>query len=202
MTRLVYNGLGLNFGGATINFPNTPQTVNDWFLPSDAELDQMYYNLVQHGVGNFSESYWASSENFDEEEPDPTKALLTYMTGVNAGLSLFISKGGSYSVRACRTFTDSIGAYSLRDTGPAGGLIFYVNGTTYYEAPLIDQGTSVWSNITNSASGAIGRAIGDGQQNTLDIIGQPGHITSAAKLCDDLEYDPSTEPTEPTGPPG
>jgi hypothetical protein len=97
-------------------------------------------------------------------------------------------KNEAYRVRACRSFTGTTGQYELRDVGPAGGLIFYIDGTTYYEAAPSDQSTGiVWSNITNVLIGTTGTAIGTGKQNTLDIIGQAGHANSAAKLCNDLE---------------
>jgi hypothetical protein len=86
-----------------------------------------------------------------------------------------------------------VGDYSLRDIGPAGGWICYVDGgTTYYEAAPTDQAIVPWSNITGQEIGvtAKGTAIGTGQANTTAIIGQVGHITSAAKLCDDLIVNP------------
>jgi len=37
---------------------------NDWFLPSQAELDQMYGNLKRRNLGDFKdEEYWSSTEN-------------------------------------------------------------------------------------------------------------------------------------------
>ncbi len=37
---------------------------DDWFLPSEAELDQMYRNLKRNQLGGFSaDSYWSSSEH-------------------------------------------------------------------------------------------------------------------------------------------
>jgi len=85
--------------------------------------------------------------------------------------------------------------YSIRDIGPAGGLIFYDKGSIsdgwrYLEAAPSDQCDSdsqTFSNITDVEIGASaqGKAIGTGQANTTAIIAQPGHTTSAAQLCED-----------------
>jgi len=95
----------------------------------------------------------------------------------------------------------TIPTYALRDTGPAGGLIFYVDppgakllpaGKTYLEAaPQSTEWNATgiqWSNITDNLIGASaeGAAIGSGESNTYAIIHQSGHTASAAKLCDDL----------------
>ncbi|MBA7528601.1 hypothetical protein ES705_20789 [subsurface metagenome] len=86
-------------------------------------------------------------------------------------------------------------AYALRDTGPAGGLIFYINpnyetdGWRYLEAAPNDQdggSGKVWSNITNTQIGTTSTAIGTGQANTDAIMGQAGFTDGAAKLCDVL----------------
>jgi hypothetical protein len=82
--------------------------------------------------------------------------------------------------------------YKLRDAGPAGGLIFYDKGSysdgwRYLEAAPSDQSTSAgttWSNITNVAvPGGTGTVIDAGKINTANIIAQPNHTSSAAKLC-------------------
>lgn len=154
---------------------------DDWVLPSKSELTAMYNALHSQGVGNFgSTRYWSSSEYDSERAGD-------YYFGFDMWVNNEPKTVGC-NVRACRSFTASSGAYSLRDVGPAGGLIFYIDAsTTYYEAAPSDQGTSkTWSNITTLASGATGTAIGTGQANTTAIVGQSGHTNSAAKLCDDL----------------
>ncbi len=85
-------------------------------------------------------------------------------------------------------------AFELRDTGLAGGLIFYDKGSfsdgwRYLEAAPGDQSTSqVWSNITGAAVTGTSTDIGTGQANSDAIIAQAGHTGSAAKVCLDYVY--------------
>ena len=83
--------------------------------------------------------------------------------------------------------------YTLRETGPAGGFIFYIkeggysDGWMYLEAAPHDQSASqVWSNVTDVAVGGTSANIGTGQANTTAIIVQSGHTGSAAQICNDL----------------
>lgn len=91
--------------------------------------------------------------------------------------------------------------YNLRDTGPAGGLIFYINpnaatdGWKYLEAaPASTEWTEkVWGGRGTAVTGADGTVIGTGKQNTIDIVSQYGaqepyesKTDYAAKLCSDL----------------
>lgn len=157
--------------------------LDDWFLPSKDELAAMYTNLHLEGVGDFSTSdpykYWTSFEF------GPISAYEQRFDNGDQGTS---GKSNSFMVRACRSFTAFEGAYSLRDTGPAGGLIFYIDGITYYEAAPSDQSTGkIWSNIDDSEVGTTSADVGEGQNNTNKIIAQDGHTDSAAKLCDDLD---------------
>lgn len=172
---IIEQGLSMNnevVEGGVLSF-------NDWFLTSISGLTQMYLNLHLFAVGNFANSdYWSSTEfNLNSAR------FKDFNTGtVGSG-----TKNSLFYVRASRRFVDNIGAYALRDTGPAGGLIYYIDGTTYYEAAPSDQSVSqVWSNIDAAYLGTTGSGIGTGPQNTLNIIGQAGHTTSAAKLCNDL----------------
>jgi len=155
----------------------------DWFLPSKDELAAMYDELKAHAVGGFAnDSYWSSSEN----DADQAEAQ-----NFTAGATSQPAKSTTEYIRACRSFTAAAAAYILRDVGPAGGLIFYVDGgTTYYEAAPSDQSIGkAWSNVTDVEIGvtAQGTAIGTGQANTTAIIIEVGHTTSAAELCDDLD---------------
>jgi hypothetical protein len=167
----------------------------DWFLPSKDELNKMYVNLhkgtdengiVYAPVGGFlATAYWSSSEMTGAYDSAHNAFFQNFTTGVQNG---FGKEQTAATTRACRAFTSTT-VYALRATGPAGGLIFYKLGNNYQEASPTDLSTNQrWSNIHDVAIGvtAEGTAIGTGQANTLAIIGQTGHTTSAAKLCDDL----------------
>ena len=183
---------------------------DDWFLPSKDELALMHTNLYLQSLGSFqlglgmlgNTGYWSSSE-----VDSPTAWARIF--GQDAPV-IGTSKASSYYVRPVRTFTAAANAYSLGDTGQAGGLIFNVNGTTFYEAAKADlQNTSVWSNVNDGGvAGGIGEigeigvggmgglggaptsllgttetAVGAGLANTLAIIGQASHSSSSALLC-------------------
>ncbi len=160
------------------NFAAPPATFDDWFLPSKDELKEMYDELYLFGVGGFSATvYWSSTE-YDALE----SLSLPFYSGLSSGAS----KNNEYYVRACRFFTSTT-VYALRDIGPAGGLIFWKSGNDYLEAAPTDQSAlQIWSNIVDILIGTTSDLIGTGQANTTAIIGQAGHITSAAKLCNDL----------------
>ena len=165
--------------------PNiTESNTTDWFLPSKDELAAMYTNLHAEGVGGFTtvSPYMSSSE---------ADTFTFHQQAFATGVASTVGKGSSISVRACRTFTGTVLAYPLRSYGPAGGLIFAHDGGLVYEAAPADNSNSqVWSNISGQLIGATaqGTAIGTGVTNTAAIIGQAGHTTSGAKLCDDYSY--------------
>jgi uncharacterized protein (TIGR02145 family) len=138
---------------------------NDYYLPSKDELNQMYVNLHLFGVGGFAnQEYWASSE---------FNATNAWEQNFGSGVQYSgFGKNGVYYVRACRSFTAAVGAYALRSTGPAGGLVFYTDGAgNYLEAAPSDQST--------------GAAWSTGQANTTAMLAQSATAPSA-KLCNDL----------------
>lgn len=156
----------------------TIYTTTKWFLPSKDALNQMYINLNLFSIGSFVGTYWTSTE---------ASVSKAYSQSFGFGLQQDQPKSSLYSVRPARSFTDTAGAYSLRDIGPGGGFIFYVSGTTYYEAAASDQSASqAWSNIVAVVVSGTLSTIGSGLANTLLIIAQAGHTNSAAKLCYDL----------------
>ncbi len=100
---------------------------------------------------------------------------------------------------------DNSKLYNLRDRGPAGGWIFYINpnweqdGWRYLEAaPVSTEWTSKsWSTNTTVFIGSTAgdpprlTAIGTGKANTAAIVAwlnANGQTGCAAQLCDSLDY--------------
>lgn len=77
-------------------------------------------------------------------------------------------------------------AYDIGDVGPAGGLIFYIDGSTYYEAALTSLGGQ-WSS-TVGLIGGTGTEVGSGENNTNRIVNYTGADNNAAKRCADYSY--------------
>lgn len=90
--------------------------------------------------------------------------------------------------------------YKVGDTGPGGGIIFFVDRYNEYAdfsvlevAPVGVQVQRIWatnanSNQTTAVFGADSRGLGAGYQNTIDIVAQTGNVaaTCAAAYCADL----------------
>jgi len=84
--------------------------------------------------------------------------------------------------------------YNLRDTGPAGGWIFYINpnadsdGWKYLEAAPADNGTGIWDTSSYpsyiNGSSALPDDIGEGKSNTLLIVNKLSSSAPAAYACD------------------
>jgi hypothetical protein len=175
-----YNDYTESASSNTISLTTLQHVFSDWFLPSKDELALMRTELYLFGVGGFAimDYYWSSSEYVAGNQ-----AWANRISDGNVGSSA--KDITNNYVRACRSFTSTT-SYSLRDSGPAGGLIFYKSGNNYLEAAPTDQSAfQKWSNV-NIVIGTTGTAIGTGQANTTAIINQAGHTDSAAKLCDDL----------------
>ena len=181
-----YNSNGISEYSNIIIQKTLCSDFNDWFLPSKDELNEMYKELYLYGVGSFSPIiYWSSGPQYDA----PHDIDIVMKQFFNTGLQTGGYKSDFDSVRACRTFIDIGNTYSLRDVGPAGGLIFHIDGINYYEASPSDLTIypgHVWSNIVNAKVNGLSATIGSGKTNTLAIIAQVGHTDSAAKLCHDL----------------
>ncbi len=170
------------------------KTSTNWFLPSSGELGAMMYNQIGFTAGTV---YWSSTQSLWDEYADIRTAIASPPYYNNA---IPVLKASSHRVRAARTF-ESTYAYEPGDASQfdlLGNPTAYIfaevskpNGVyTYYECPLVDQSAgSIWSNINTILPAAQNQAIGAGITNTAAIIGQSGHTTSAAKICNDLTTD-------------
>ena len=81
--------------------------------------------------------------------------------------------------------------YTIGDTGPAGGLIFYDKGISsdgwrYLEAAPSDQSTGATWGCAGILTGADGTAVGTGEQNTLDIETGCTTAGTATDICANL----------------
>ena len=182
---------------------------SDWFLPSKDELNQMY--IQRTAIGGFSAHYyWSSSEYGDYS------AWYQYFADGNQ--SQFFKSWANY-VRPVRRFSGSdapppttttttttlapVPLYSVGDTGPGGGTIFYVDltrveGSQYFEAACagwsdgtcggsdLTDPTAQWGCAWTSITGADGTGIGTGEQNTTDIVTGCATAGIAARRANDL----------------
>ncbi len=104
--------------------------------------------------------------------------------------------GGTFSIGTADVLLYALWTrvYALRETGPAGGLIFYdkgsySNGWRYLEAAPSDVSTNAEWGCTNvTIIGADGAAIGTGNQNTIDIEAVCSTSGTAADLCANYSY--------------
>ncbi|MCP4278275.1 MAG: hypothetical protein GY779_18180, partial [Gammaproteobacteria bacterium] len=78
--------------------------------------------------------------------------------------------------------------YEIGDTGPAGGIVFYVtnDGHDGLEVSPVDLGIGVdWGCSGTAIAGADESAVGTGAQNTKDILAGCGEAGIAARLADE-----------------
>jgi hypothetical protein len=114
-------------------------------------------------------------------------------------VALFFSFIISFSLFGCSS-TEKEKVYAIGDTGPAGGIIFYINPNYpsddwhYLEAAPSDQSSSImwFSDIMYTsenyiATGAKSTAIGTGKSNTQIIVNIQGEGIYAVQLCNDLK---------------
>ncbi|WP_431066979.1 hypothetical protein [Methylotuvimicrobium sp.] len=95
-------------------------------------------------------------------------------------------------ITALQTQVDSLtpDIYAIGDTGPAGGIVFYITdaGAHGLEAAPEDQGVAQWGCFGQSITGADGTAIGTGAQNTADILAGCTEAGIAAQLATDYAW--------------
>jgi hypothetical protein len=151
-------------------------------------------------------------------------AGLTFDTsdGTLEGTPTSVASATAYTITATnasgsatRTFTLTVTAivYTVGQTGPGGGKIFYVapvgttfacgptlaSSCTYLEAaprlwngetedPTRSWATNVNSNQTTSVAGAVGTAIGFGYQNSAAIVAQEGNVAATSAAVEARAY--------------
>jgi hypothetical protein len=101
------------------------------------------------------------------------------------------SDGTCNGTENCTTCPSDCGActgdtYEIGDTGPAGGIVFYITdgGLHGLEAAPADQSSEVeWGCYGKAINGADGTAVGTGTQNTADILADCSESGVAAKVA-------------------
>jgi len=71
-------------------------TYGDWYLPSKFELNEMYLNLHQQGLGGFAGNFYWSSTEVDNG--------LAWMQYFSSGVQNYFGKYNYFNVRAVRAF--------------------------------------------------------------------------------------------------
>jgi hypothetical protein len=100
------NTRSMDYNGSPIARQVTELNINGftgWFLPSSDELDLMYRNLKEKGLGGFSDNwYWSSSQSWvNYNEYDHQQAMAQHF---GHGGQYNCSKDDNYLVRAVRAF--------------------------------------------------------------------------------------------------
>ena len=97
------------------------------------------------------------------------------------------------------------GTCVVGDTGPGGGIVFYVAGSNFTStgsdcntacrylevAPAASEASRTWATGANQSAfvtGADATAIGSGYQNTVDISAQAGNVAATSAAVHALEY--------------
>jgi hypothetical protein len=138
--------------------------------------------------GTFLSINWANGTYFIKTETDPNGGTTYSITATTQLLSvpyaLYAANAGK--VTNGGGFTHYIGEQF------GGGVIFHLwkdsqGGEHGLIVALTDQSTGTpWSNITDQEIGSSAQSSWNGLANSNAIVAQPGHTSSAAKLCLDL----------------
>lgn len=187
--------------------PVSPSAGQVWFDTSTG-ASYIYYNSAWVELGGGTMSPYQATSTTRPSSPWTGQHVYETDTGLE-----YVWNGTAWTIGPVAGPTGPTGptgttgpsfestfAYKVGDTGPGGGIIFFVDrfneysGFTYLEvAPVGTQVTRPWatnvnSNQTTAVSGADSRALGGGHQNTLDIVAQTGNVaaTCAAAYCADL----------------
>ena len=131
--------------------------------------------------GNFSTIDWANGPYFVKTETDPAGGTNYTITGTSQLLSV------PYALYAANSGNGGFTHYIGEAFG--GGVIFHLwKDNTGVEHGLIVDKTDLntaqaWSNIDQTLIGPSAQSSWDGLSNSNAVVGQAGHISSAAALC-------------------
>ena len=198
------NGSGISqAAGSTFNMGTTNVTLY-------AQWTTNTYTVTYDGNGNTT-----GTVPIDPSSPYESGATVTVL-GNTGDLTRINDWGASYYFTGWNTKADGSGTdqaegstfimggspvtlyaqwahYVLRDTGPAGGYIFYCkggysHGWRYLEAAPSDQSAiAPWGCYGTLIPGADGTAVGTGEQNTIDIEAGCTTPGTAADICANLD---------------
>ena len=176
-----------------------PNGLSDWFLPSSSEVYQLHLNKDLVSLSNTFDDFWSSTEC------GSNCAWITWNHG--DGSFWGNDKNSDNAVRPIRAFglgCANGGTCVVGNTGPGGGIVFYVHATgTFACGPTLSSnckyleaapstGTNAWDDSSSqypyspyrtSLIGASGQgsAVGTGYRNTEAMINQ-------GPLATDLRY--------------
>jgi len=201
--RLTFAGSALTSAyAAGIAWAYTNNGKSDWHLPSRNELNELRQQA--ESVGGFvATEYWSSSEYYGRYYASAQTFL--------GQAQFFQVKGVTFRVRPVRAFGPSCaagGACVVGDTGPGGGIVFYVHddaddlftstgsdcGTSckYMEAAPTDHSTRLaWCDNQTTNLGVAAQGIGSGMSNTTTADGTctSGAIQTAADYSNNGKTD-------------
>ncbi|MEE1897444.1 hypothetical protein V1389_03790 [Flavobacterium rakeshii] len=126
------------------------------------------------------------------------KKLLSYLVILFLTLILTACSGDdSTTTTETNTETPSEPTYNIGETGPAGGIIFYIDDEGYKYEVGNSLGLAKWENIENLYEAkditGLNIAIGSGETNTQLIIASIGEGSYAAKMCSDHQQGGKTD---------
>ena len=137
-------------------------------------------------IGTFSGINWGTNAKFLQVELDPAGGS----SYIDMGTTQMMSVPYALYAKTAQTSTNCFTHYVGEIWG--GGIVYNLyRGTDGIEHGLIvattDFGYNNWSNVSSVLVGATAQSSWNGMANSLAIVSQAGHSSSAAKLC--LEYE-------------
>jgi hypothetical protein len=140
--------------------------------------------------GSFSGIDWANGPYFVKMEADPTGGTNYTISGTTQLLSVPYALHAKTAESVVGGSTGGGGFTHYVGEQFGGGVIFHLwKDSQGLEHGLIvnlyDLGYAEWSNLS-ALIGASAQSFWDGKNNSIAIANQVGHISSAAKLCLDL----------------